>query len=72
MKKLALVIFGLLFLTSVVYADTPYFYGGDFDPAHQFANGILNENVGDQDPYTSATYQNFYALSDITVRGLFT
>ncbi len=73
MKKLTLVLVsGLLFFAIAAYAETPYFYGGDLDPNHQFTNAILNDNVGDYDPYTSATYQNFYALSNITVRGLFT
>lgn len=73
MKKLSLLcLLALLFFTVGAYADVPYFYGGDIEPGNQYANAILNENIGDQDPYTSATYQNFYALSDITVRGLFT
>ena len=73
MKKFALLaLLAPLFFSVGVYADTPYFYGGDLDPNDQYTDAILNETVGDQQPYTSATYQNFYALSNITVRGLFT
>ena len=67
----SLLVLGVLFLSVGANADTPYFYGGDSGDS-QYSSAILNENVGDRDPYTSATYQNFYALSDITVRGLFT
>lgn len=73
MKKLALLSFlGPLLFSIAVYADTPYFYGGDFDPGNQNADAQLNDNVGDYFPYLSATYQNFYAQSSLTVRGLFT
>jgi PEP-CTERM motif len=73
MKKLALLLLlALLFFTAAVYGDVPYFYGGDIEPGNPYPNAILNENVGDYNPYLSATYQNFYALSNITVTGLFT
>ena len=75
MKKLpSLCVLGLLFLTITVYAENPYFYGGNFDPLDPRANGLANENTATVggDPYGAAVYQNFYAESNITVTGLFT
>jgi len=70
MRKLALL--GLLFFTIAAYADQLYFYGGDLSGNNP--NAISNENdaIVSGDPYGSAVYQNFYALSNITVSGLFT
>ena len=75
MRKLVLLcLLALLFFALNVHAENPYFYGGQFDPTNQYANGLANENtaVVGGDPYGAATYQNFYAESNITVTGLFT
>jgi len=75
MKKLALLsLFALLFFTVSAFADTLYFYGGDFDPNNGNANGLANETDGvvGGSPYGAATYQNFIAGGNITVSGLFT
>ena len=75
MKKLALLsLFALLFFTVSAFADTLYFYGGDFDPNNGNANGLANETDGivGGSPYGAATYQNFVASGSINVTGLFT
>jgi hypothetical protein len=75
MRKLVLLcLLALLFFARNVPAENPYFYGGQFDPTNQYANGLANENTAivGGDPYGAATYQNFYAESNITVTGLFT
>jgi len=75
MKKLALLsLFALLFFTVSAFADTLYFYGGDFDPNNPNANGLANENdaIVSGSPYGAATYQNFVAGGSINVTGLFT
>ena len=75
MKNLiVLAVVVLLCFATGAYAENPYFYGGQFDPLNQFANGLANENtaVVGGDPYGAAVYQNFYAESNITVTGLFT
>ena len=74
MKRIALLsLFALLAFTCAL-ADNPYFYGGQFDPTDQNANGLANESTATfgGDPYGAAVYQNFYAESNITVSGLFT
>ncbi len=73
-RAVVLCTFGLLCFTAGAYAENPYFYGGQFDPTNQFANGVANENTATVggDPYGAAVYQNFYAESNITVTGLFT
>ena len=73
MKRVALLsLFVLLVFTVAAHADQLYFYGGDIDP-HQ-GTAVANENdaLDHGNPYGSAVYQNFYALSNITVSGLFT
>jgi hypothetical protein len=75
MKKLVvLYLLALLCFSYAAYAANPYFYGGQFDPTNPFANGLANENTAilGGDPYGAATYQNFYAESNIVVTGLFT
>jgi len=75
MRKLTLVsLFALLFFSLGAFADTLYFYGGDMEPDNPDSRALANENdatVGG-DPYGSATYQNFYAQSNISVTALFT
>jgi len=75
MRRLALLcLLALLCFSLAAYAANPYFYGGQFDPTNQYANGLANENTAiiGGDPYGAATYQNFYAESPIMVTGLFT
>jgi hypothetical protein len=74
MKKSVVLCLFALCVTVAVYAENPYFYGGQFDPLNQYANGLANENTATVggDPYGAAVYQNFYAESNITVTGLFT
>ena len=76
--KLALVVplLAVLFLSIVAHADNILFYGGNFDPMNQNANGLGNENdaiVGGQ-PYGAATYQNFVIPDGHTwnIQSLFT
>lgn len=70
MKKLASLTLLVLLFTVAAYADQLYFYGGDSSGN----NAISNENdaFDSGTPYGTAVYQNFYALSNITVSGLFT
>jgi len=51
-----------------------YFYGGDLDLNDPNQNGLANENDGivGGNPYGAATYQNFSAITDVSVTGLFT
>ncbi len=75
MKRLALLcLLALLFSTAWAYADQLYFYGGDSDPNGDGFGALSNEDdaLVHGDPYGSAVYQNFYALSNIMVSGLFT
>ncbi len=75
MKRLALLcLLAFLFFTVFAYADQLYFYGGDSDPNDPNFGALSNEDdaVVGGNPYGSAVYQNFYALSNITVSGLFT
>ena len=74
MRKLTLCVFALLFFTIAANADTLYFYGGDMDPNDPNSRALANETDATVtgNPYGSATYQNFYAQSNITVTGLFT
>lgn len=75
MKKISLLcLLATLVFSFAACAENPYFYGGQFDAANQFANALANENTAiiGGDPYGAAVYQNFYAESAITVTGLFT
>ncbi len=74
MRRLTLCVFALLFFAAVANADTLYFYGGDMDPNDPNSRALANETDATVtgDPYGSATYQNFYAQSNINVTGLFT
>ncbi len=75
MKKLALLsLLVMLFFTVSAFADTLYFYGGDFDPNNGSANGLVNQtnSVISGDPYGAATYQNFVSSGGVNVSGLFT
>jgi hypothetical protein len=74
MKNFGLLCLLALILIETLCAETPYFYGGDNDPSNPNADGLINEDVYilHNDPYGAATFQNFYATSDIAVTGLFT
>lgn len=75
MRRLILLcVFALLFLAMAANAQMLYFYGGDMDPNNPNSRALANETdtTVPGDPYGSATYQNFYALSNINVTGLFT
>ena len=73
MKMIAsLSLFTVLLCTVAAYADQLYFYGGDLDSNNPVAIANENDALDSGNPYGSAVYQNFYALSNITVSGLFT
>ena len=63
MKKFVLLSVLVLFLvTMAAYADQLYFYGGDLS-GNPVAVANENDAIDSGNPYGSAVYQNFYALS---------
>jgi hypothetical protein len=73
--KLALLfLFAMLLFSVGAYADTLYFYGGDFNPNDPNADALANETDGSigGSPYGAATFQNFkYTAGDGNISALF-